>query len=189
MTHQDKVYCILALAIALLPHLIVGAMDQGVNESLPPVAAVMVDKPAAPAKPEAYENVDEAQLIELALLAQGYYREDVPLSYDEQDTLHTACEANGVPYALALGLIEVESGFKADAVSGSGCYGLCQLNTKYFPDDLSPEENITAGMKYLGELLKQYDDAAAALTAYNAGYDTGRRGYATAVLAAAEKWR
>lgn len=34
-----------------------------------------------------------------------------------------------------------------------------------------------------------YNTAKAALTAYNAGHDTGKRSYANAVLAVAEKWR
>lgn len=40
---------------------------------------------------------DENALIEAALVAQGYFREDVPLSFELQDALHTACEANNVP--------------------------------------------------------------------------------------------
>ena len=64
-----------------------------------------------------------------------------------------------------------------------------QLNRDYFPSDLPAGENIRYGMEYLGRLLAQYDTIEAALTAYNAGHDTGSRVYANAVLAAAEKWR
>lgn len=39
----------------------------------------------------------------------------------------------------------------------------------------------------LGELLNRYGDIATALTAYNAGYDTGSGTYANAVLVAARK--
>ena len=38
------------------------------------------------------EAADEPQRIEEALVAQGYFRNDVPLTYEEQDYLHTACE-------------------------------------------------------------------------------------------------
>lgn len=89
--------------------------------------------------------------------------------------------------ALALGVIEVESSFKLDADNGL-CYGLMQLNRRYFPDGLTPGENIRVGVEYLGQLLDRYDTVEAALTSYNAGHDTGKRGYANAVLAAAEKW-
>lgn len=90
--------------------------------------------------------------------------------------------------ALALGLIEEESGFDPEAVSARGAYGLCQLNPKYFPEGLSPAENIAAGVEWLGELLEVHGDPAAALRAYNLGYDDGDRLFSDAVLAAAERW-
>lgn len=134
------------------------------------------------------EDPNEGEYITEALVAQGYFREDVPLSFELQDALHTACEANNVPYHVALGLIEVESGFDPEAVSPAGCYGLCQLNPQYFPSGLTPAENIKAGMEYLGSLIDRYGDLGAALCAYHDGHDTGRRGYSNAVLEAAEKW-
>lgn len=138
---------------------------------------------------EILEDPMEAEKIEAALVAQGYFRDDVPMEYELQDVLHTACEANGIPYHVGLGLIEVESSFDAEAVSSAGCYGLVQLHPEYFPADLSPADNITTGIEFLAYQLERYDgDMAAALTAYNAGHDTGSRGYATAVLEAAEKW-
>ena len=92
-----------------------------------------------------------------------------------------------ISVSLALGLIEVESSFRADAVSGEGAYGLCQLNPKYFPANLTPAENIAAGVAWLGELLKRHGDTAAALRAYNLGWDDGDRVFADAVLTAAER--
>ena len=115
------------------------------------------------------------------------YDSAIPLSAELQAVLYEACAENDVPVALALGVIEVESCFLADA-DNVQCYGLMQLNRDYFPDKLPPEDNLRAGIEYLGRLLKEYGDTAAALTAYNAGYDTGRRSYADAVLAAAEWW-
>ena len=116
------------------------------------------------------------------------YRPDIPLSPELQQALHEACEEADVPVALALGVIQVESGFRTDAVSSRGCYGLMQLNPKYFPDKLSPEDNIREGVAYLGRLLEEHGDTAAALTAYAVGYDAGGRTYAGAVLEAAEGW-
>lgn len=114
----------------------------------------------------------------------------VPLPEELQIVLRDACEEYGVELAMALGVIEVESGFKPDIVNPiSGCYGLMQLNPRYFPADLPHGENIRQGVAYLGQLLERYGDEAAALTAYNAGHDTGSRKYAGSVLAAAEKWR
>ena len=134
------------------------------------------------------EDPNEGEYITEALVAQGYFWEDVPLSFSLQDHLHTACEANNVPYHVALGLIWVESRFQPDADNGTS-YGLCQLNRDYFPDKLTPAENIWAGMEYLGSLIDQYGDLGAALCAYHDGHDTGRRGYSNAVLEAAEVWK
>ena len=114
----------------------------------------------------------------------------VPLAYDLQEVLWEECQEHNIEYELALGLIEVESTFRTDAVSYVGCYGLMQLNPKYFPSDLSPADNIRYGIEFLEEKLDQYaGDLGAALTAYNAGHDTGNREYAEKVMAAAGRWR
>lgn len=117
------------------------------------------------------------------------YDPEIPLSPELQAVLRDACEEYNVPVPLALGLIEVESAFQEDAVSAESCYGLLQLNPRYFPDKLSPADNIQYGIRHLGGLLERYGDAATALTAYHSGHDTGYRGYANAVLAAAERWQ
>lgn len=136
------------------------------------------------------EDPMEDRLIEAALLEQGYYREDVPLDDLIQDVLQTKCREHGIPYHIALGLIYVESRFDPEAVSAAGCYGLCQLNPEYFPSGLTPAQNVATGMDYLAYQIKRYDgDLEAALTAYNAGHDTGNRAYANAVMEAAEEWR
>lgn len=111
---------------------------------------------------------------------------DIPLTEEEWLALTGSCWAGGIPLEIGLGLIWVESRFDRAAVNReSGCYGYCQLNPRYFPADLSPEENIRAGMGYLGALLEKYEgDLEAALTAYHDGHDTGRRDYARAVLGA-----
>lgn len=115
----------------------------------------------------------------------------IPLDEDLAFSLVSTCERYGVPLDIALGMIEVESAFDVDAVNPkSGCYGLFQLHPSWFPSDLSPEENMAAGIDYLAYQFGRYDgDMEAALTAYNAGIDTGDRTYASAVLDAAEKWR
>ena len=83
----------------------------------------------------------------------------------------------------------MESNFQADIVNATGdCYGLCQLNVRYFPSGLPPEENIDHGLAYLREQIDRYGSLEAGLQAYHDGYDTGARWYAKAVLAAAEKW-
>lgn len=183
LSQTDK-RCIAALAALLVA--------VGIGYELTDGAALRVveevDKPPATLIWEA--PVDQPQLLEAVTLQlePDPYREDVPLPRELQAALQEACEEHGVPVSLALGLIEVESGFQVDVVSSKGAYGLCQLNPKYFPDDLAPADNIAAGVAWLGELLEQYGDTAAALRAYNLGYDDGDRQFADAVLAALEKW-
>lgn len=176
--------CLLALAGLWLA---VGMLGEALDNAVP-AAAQPVDRPCVEITWEA--PLEQPQFVEAisVQLEPDPYREDVPLSPELQAALREACQASGVPVSLALGLIEVESGFQSDAVSSEGCVGLCQLNPRYFPADLTPAENIAAGMGYLGELLERCGDTAAALTAYNAGHDTGSRTYANAVLAAAKRW-
>ena len=120
--------------------------------------AVVVDKLAVPVRLEAAgEDPAEPERITLALEEQGYFRADVPLSYDLQDALHTACVRYDIDYPIALGLIEVESNFQADIVNATGdCHGLRQLNVRYFPSGLPPEENISHGLAYLREQIDRY---------------------------------
>ena len=116
---------------------------------------------------------------------------DVPLTDEEMTALLETCEAGQIHPSIGLGLIQVESSVRPDALNtASGCYGYCQLNPKYFPSDLAPADNIRTGMEYLAYQLERYDgDLEAALTAYNAGHDTGDRTYADMVITAAATFR
>lgn len=118
---------------------------------------------------------------------EDWYIESIPLDKQLQKAVFDAARENGVDYFTALGLIQVESDFRVDAVSSCGCYGLMQLHTEWFPSGLSPDENVRAGMEYLGQLLETYQgDVQAALRAYNNGYDDGDRAYSTVVLIVAD---
>lgn len=119
----------------------------------------------------------------------GIWREDVSLSAELQLELLAICGETGVDPLLALGLIEAESGFKTDIVSPWGDYGLCQLNCLYFDSpNMTPTENMAAGIGLLAYNIERYGDIAAALTAYNRGHDDGSRSYAFAVLQQAAGW-
>ena len=115
------------------------------------------------------------------------YHNPNPLSDELFWAVDAAADTYHVPLCLALGLIEVESGFDAEAVSPKGCYGLTQLNPQYFPAGLSAEENVQTGLAHLGSLLERYDTMTA-LTIYNAGRDTGDREYANKVMEVAWAW-
>lgn len=136
-----------------------------------------------------YEESPEVETPEPSLEpAEDWYIESLPLDKQLQKVVFDAACENGVDYFTALGLIQVESNFQADAVNPvTGCRGLCQLNPGCFPGDYTPEENVRAGMEYLGQLLDTYQgDVQAALRAFNRGYDDGARSYSYAVLSAAE---
>lgn len=126
-------------------------------------------------------------IIQAVQREEKEYLNPTPLSDELFRAVDAAADTYHVPICLALGLIEVESGFDAEAVSPKGCYGLTQLNPKFFPSGLSAEENVQTGLAHLGDLLAQYDTMTA-LTIYNAGRDTGSRVYANKVMEAAWAW-
>jgi soluble lytic murein transglycosylase-like protein len=76
---------------------------------------------------------------------------------------------------LLRAVIRKESAFQPCAVSEKGALGLMQLMpataARFGVDDpFDPRQNIDAGTKFLGELLKRYgNDLSLALSAYNAG--------------------
>jgi soluble lytic murein transglycosylase-like protein len=72
-------------------------------------------------------------------------------------------------------VMEQESGFRPCAVSSKGAQGLMQLMPETsdelgVQDPFDPKENVSAGAKYLKQLIDKYKgDLAKALGAYNAG--------------------
>lgn len=127
------------------------------------------------------EDPLEAEKIEAALLEQGYFSDAIPLPYDLQDTMRTACEEYGCPYPLALAVAEVESNFDVEAVGAVGEVGVMQLNpgpeNTYWinlqaetnQDPTTPAGNIVCGVYLLGTHLINYEDTEKALMAYNMG--------------------
>lgn len=92
-----------------------------------------------------------------------------------------AAERHGVDPRLVHALIEVESNYRADAVSYAGAMGLMQLMPltaeRYgVSNPLDPASNIDAGTRHLRDLLDEfgpfYEDV---LAAYNLGETRVRR--------------
>lgn len=164
---------------------------------------------AATTVPEEGEDPMEAEKIEEALLAQGYFSLAVPMPFEYQDYMRTYCAAYGCPYPLALAVAEVESHFDMDAAGAAGEVGIMQLNPgpggSYHAeiqaatglDPTTPSGNIAGGCYKLGQYMAEFQDAGKAAMAYNMGHAGAMEawaagitstGYSDAVLAAMEGW-
>lgn len=117
------------------------------------------------------------------------YREDIPLNKDIQETIHNECKKYNIKDELIFGLIKHESSFKINAKNSIGCYGLMQLNPKYFPSNLNSIDNVKYGIKYLNDcIIKCKNNIPAALRTYNAGHDDGKRNYSNTVISYARSF-
>ena len=142
------------------------------------------------------EDPYESEKIEQVLVEQGYFRDDVPLSYEDQDFLHTACQESGVPYALALAVIERETQFQNLVGDDGASLGYMQVQERWHwdrmerlgvTDLMNPFGNFRVGCDFLAELLEKYPTQEA-LTAYNSG-SPGYNQYSYDVMANYEKWK
>ncbi len=104
--------------------------------------------------------------------AEGSRREDW------MEYMETVCEKRQICPELVKAVIEQESGWDPEAVNGD-CIGLMQISQiSQWPrmqklgvvDLMDPYENILTGVDLLEELFEQYEDPAAVLMYYNAGY-------------------
>ena len=86
-------------------------------------------------------------------------------------------ELYGVDYSLIIAMIEIESGYKYDAVGKGGDIGYMQINQEWHTDRMerlgatdlkNPYQNVRVGIDYMAELLGQYQTSVA-VSAYNRG--------------------
>lgn len=175
------------------------------TESLIQVKMIMNDSGRLPgddveasgyASIEDYEaEANENELIEDALVEDGYYRDDIPLTYEDQDYLQTACDEFGVDYALMLGLIEKETGFCNSVGDNGDSEGYCQIQS-YWWGDLMAEigakdlmlsfDNFRTACCILSRFMVDYD-LTNSLTLYNSG-STGDSEYARDVIENMNAW-
>lgn len=155
------------------------------------------------------EDPMEAEKIEEALLASGYFSIAVPMCYEYQDYMRTYCAAYRCPYPLALAVAEVESDFNMEAEGAAGEVGIMQLNpgpeNTYWInleaetelDPTTPSGNIAAGCYLLGKCMEEYGDPNKAAMAYNMGVSGAENAwaagitsteYSAAVVEAMERW-
>ena len=111
------------------------------------------------------------------------YNPDIPLSEDIQKYAYNKCQESGIDYSIFLGLMRKESTFNPSAKSGTGDYGLCQINQcnhnwmrEVFGSDwdpMNPYDSIDASIFMLSEYTKDYncDNYHVLLMNYNMGHD------------------
>ena len=209
--------CIAILALILVCVFVTAcaARDGGQTEG-PESTAASEDAPPAilvTAEPDKWdgegEDPLEAEKIEEALLASGYFSIAVPMCYEYQDYMRTYCAAYKCPYPLALAVAEVESHFNMEAVGTAGEVGIMQLNPgpdgAYHAeleaatglDPTTPSGNIAAGCYLLGKYMQEYGDTNKAAMAYNMGVSGAENAwaegiastdYSAAVVKAMERW-
>lgn len=159
-----------------------------------------------PLAQEVTEDPEEPEKIEQALVEHGYLHEEIPLNFDLQCHLITVCEEYGVPYHIALGVIQAESSFTADASNGT-CFGYMQINkinAEWLSESIGvtdltdPYQNLRSGVFILSDLFGDYGDWHKALIAYNYGPSGAQEhvfskgytttGYSRAVMEYADAW-
>jgi len=216
---RNKVLAFIALALFVAVCVVMVAKAYSEEPAAEPAAPEASAAPAAilptellftaAAEEEYMEDPQEAEKIEEALLAQGYFSLAVPMPYEWQDYMRTYCEEYGCPYPLALAVAQTESNFDMDAVGASGEVGIMQLNPgpggSYHAeiqaatglDPTTASGNIAGGCYKLGLYLAKYGSVEKAAMAYNMGeggarsaWDSGITStrYSKAVKEAMETW-
>ena len=171
------------------------AEEQAIRAVEPSIQAdehvICIDK-LEPAEPEDFEN----EKIEAALVESGYFRDDVPLDYDTQALLRSACEESGIEYELALAVIWRETTFRNVVGDDGNSHGYMQVQPRWHRDRMArlgvvdlmdPYGNFRVACDYLAELLGKYE-LAEALTFYNTG-SPGHNQYADDVIGYLEELR
>ena len=84
-----------------------------------------------------------------------------------------AAHAAGITPELVHAVVEAESAYQSDAVSGAGAIGLMQLMPETAAelgvDPHDPLQNLSGGSRYLARMLRHFGRLDLALAAYNAG--------------------
>lgn len=95
-------------------------------------------------------------------------------SGEVDSAIESAAQSTGLDPALLRAVIQTESSFRVDAVSGAGAQGLMQLmpgtaKEMGVADPFNAYQNVSGGAGYLKKLLNRFGDIRLALAAYNTG--------------------
>jgi soluble lytic murein transglycosylase-like protein len=97
---------------------------------------------------------------------------------DLAEVIYETALQQGIDPELAFRLVHLESRFQPRAESRAGAIGLAQVQlatAKYYDPGITPDRlydpatNVRIGLRFLRDLLDQYDDVELALLAYNWG--------------------
>ena len=105
-------------------------------------------------------------------------REDIPLDEETQLLLYEVCTEKGIPYELALAVINQETDFRNIIGDDGASTGYMQVQRRWHEDRMErlgvtdlgdPYGNFLVGCDYLAELLGKGRGTEWALMAYNGG--------------------
>lgn len=109
----------------------------------------------------------------------GFIPLNVPLDEDIQEFIYCLSYGYNIDWTLVMAMIECESGFQSDIISGTGDYGLMQINQMNHQwlseilgvtDFLDAKQNVRSGLFVLRKLFEKYgNDTHKVLMAYNMG--------------------
>jgi soluble lytic murein transglycosylase-like protein len=158
------------------------AQNQAFRNSLPSAAAMGVGAmgaaaPDAAALPYAQQAGLPVEMQAMSLFSSQAARATTTLQVPGGfgPLIDQAAKKYGVDPALIAAVMETESKFNPDAVSGAGARGLMQLMPATarglgVADASDPLQNVLGGTKLLGQLTEKYKgNLELALAAYNAG--------------------
>ena len=108
---------------------------------------------------------------------------------EQKDYIDRTAEAYKLDPKVVKAIIKVESGGDENAIGDNGnSIGLMQVQPRFNAQRLkegesllNPQVNVRVGCELLSELMEKYGTLDKALTAYNAGHDTGDRSYANRI--------
>jgi soluble lytic murein transglycosylase-like protein len=108
--------------------------------------------------------------LTIEIAKEEFFRTSVPYG----SIIYREAIRNGLAPELVAAVVQAESDFRVGLVSGKDARGLMQIVPETgrllgAENLFNPEENITAGAKYLRYLIDRFRDPRIALAAYNAG--------------------
>lgn len=151
----------------------------GVNAAVQDVAHVATEVPdAAASAPTSVATVArEAAKSVAESVKEHFFRTQVPFG----QLIYQEAQKNSIAPELLAAVVHTESKFVPNARSHAGAVGLMQLVPKTgrwlgARDLTNPQQNVTAGAKYLRYLTDRFDgNTRKAIAAYNAGEGNVRR--------------